>query len=381
MTYSDGSSYDTEPDKVLEPLTVEQIFPYYDQNAETGDPDIQAQVRQQKLDRCQRAIQRINRSLEQISERWGDATPLQIYVAFMQSCQDPEEMLCSMHDPEFMHEVEIEVERLKAGPRSESPVSSPPTVQHGRPPRIDPVTGEERHRTRIVDPNRPRRCYPKPEEVDQESWDQWSEAHQESYLKGKRNPNTYFYRNLAPGETQKNGGWDEEEKELFLRRLEEMKRKYPNEKGQWGIFSQAIPGRVGYQCSNFYRKLVASGEIQAPEYEFDDKGKLKFKFMEKPPKPVKPTETRPPKSQPLSRYERKALKNPLKGEIDFVTKAEIQVPAISPDGYVLDYNTWMNIIADKAEDPFTRKHINKRQITILTTKNIEEFRHLIKNIQ
>ena len=39
-----------------------------------------------------------------------------------------------------------------------------------------------------------------------------------------------------------------------------MKEKY-GEIYQWGIFSQAIPGRVGYQCANYYRKLIDNGEI------------------------------------------------------------------------------------------------------------------------
>lgn len=38
------------------------------------------------------------------------------------------------------------------------------------------------------------------------------------------------------------------EKKLFFDRMKEV-----GVNGQWGIFSMAIPGRVGYQCSNFYR--------------------------------------------------------------------------------------------------------------------------------
>jgi hypothetical protein len=38
------------------------------------------------------------------------------------------------------------------------------------------------------------------------------------------------------------------ERALFMKRLGEM-----GACGKWGIFSMTIPGRVGYQCSNFYR--------------------------------------------------------------------------------------------------------------------------------
>ena len=35
-----------------------------------------------------------------------------------------------------------------------------------------------------------------------------------------------------------------------------------------------IPGRVGYQCSNFYRQLIKEGEIKDENYQFDKNGKL-----------------------------------------------------------------------------------------------------------
>lgn len=70
----------------------------------------------------------------------------------------------------------------------------------------------------------------------------WSEARIRAYQSMKTNPNTYFYRFNAPGETQRNGPWSKEEDELFMKRLAEF-----GADGQWGIFSMAIPGRVGYQ--------------------------------------------------------------------------------------------------------------------------------------
>ena len=42
-----------------------------------------------------------------------------------------------------------------------------------------------------------------------------------------------------------------------------------------------IPGRVGYQCSNFYRQLIKEGEIKDSNYTFDKSGKLVFKFKDK----------------------------------------------------------------------------------------------------
>ena len=41
-----------------------------------------------------------------------------------------------------------------------------------------------------------------------------------------------------------------------------------------------IPGRVGYQCSNYYRQLIKEGVIHDDNYTFDDSGKLVFKFRD-----------------------------------------------------------------------------------------------------
>lgn len=41
-----------------------------------------------------------------------------------------------------------------------------------------------------------------------------------------------------------------------------------------------IPGRVGYQCSNYYRQLIKEGVIHDDNYTFDNSGKLVFKFRD-----------------------------------------------------------------------------------------------------
>ena len=96
-----------------------------------------------------------------------------------------------------------------------------------------------------------------PEGIDPADWARWSVAKRKSYIGGMSNPNAYFYRNVAPGEVYKTGPFTEAEKKIFLIRVEELKDKETGSiNGEWGIFSKALPGRVGYQCSNFYRKLL-----------------------------------------------------------------------------------------------------------------------------
>ena len=51
--------------------------------------------------------------------------------------------------------------------------------------------------------------------------------------------------------------------------------------GQWGIFSQSLPGRVGYQCSNYYRLLLQKGALKDDNYFIDEKGKAHYLFSTK----------------------------------------------------------------------------------------------------
>ncbi|GJQ09027.1 hypothetical protein GpartN1_g818.t1 [Galdieria partita] len=107
------------------------------------------------------------------------------------------------------------------------------------------------------------------------SMDGWSEARIKAYQSIDENPNAYYYRFNAPNEEQRYGAWTKEEEKLFFERLKECKI---GENYEWGIFSIGIPGRVGYQCSNFYRRLLKEGRVKDDNYYFDAKGEPKFKF-------------------------------------------------------------------------------------------------------
>jgi hypothetical protein len=47
----------------------------------------------------------------------------------------------------------------------------------------------------------------------------WSPARVKAYKLLATNPNAYYYRFNAPGETQQNGAWSKEEKDLFFERI------------------------------------------------------------------------------------------------------------------------------------------------------------------
>ncbi|KAI8375282.1 hypothetical protein EDC96DRAFT_496698 [Choanephora cucurbitarum] len=104
----------------------------------------------------------------------------------------------------------------------------------------------------------------------------WSSARIRAYQMIDENPNSYYYRFNAPGEEQRKGQWADDERRLFFKRLEEV-----GANGQWGIFAMKIPGRVGYQCSNFYRLLIETKQVEDPNYVLDEKGKAHYLFDKK----------------------------------------------------------------------------------------------------
>jgi len=84
------------------------------------------------------------------------------------------------------------------------------------------------------------------------SWVQrkvWEERHQ--------NPNQFYYRHNEPGQPNLGGQWSPREQRAFFKRLAEFGPRY------WGLFSQPIYGRVGYQCCSFYRQAIAEGIVTA----------------------------------------------------------------------------------------------------------------------
>jgi len=74
------------------------------------------------------------------------------------------------------------------------------------------------------------------------------------------------------------------------------------------------------------------------------------------------------------------LSNPITGCVDPMTCEPMIIPTLSPDGYVLDYTTWIKLIAEIKINPYTQQPLTtKRQLTILTFDNLPYLKPQIKN--
>ncbi|KAH0789065.1 Myb-like DNA-binding domain containing protein [Histomonas meleagridis] len=112
--------------------------------------------------------------------------------------------------------------------------------------------------------------------VSQEIWSGWSPIRRESFKQIIKNPNSFFYRNRPPGDPQKYGRFTPEEEKQFIERLKYFRQTLKIEDGLWGLFSVPLRGRLGYQCSNFYRQLIRDGKIKDSRYSTESDGKLHF---------------------------------------------------------------------------------------------------------
>ncbi|KNB45041.1 MYB family protein [Blastocystis sp. subtype 4] len=194
----------------------------------------------------------------------------------------------------------------------------------------------------------------------------WSEARIKAFRNREKNPNQYYYRFNDPGEPQATGKWSPKDKALFLKLVA---------KGvdyQWGIFSMNIPGRVGYQCSNYYRQLIKEGVIHDDNYVFDNSGKLVFKFRDSEGhSTLAHTKKKNVEVNTKSKKKSRSLKSgqleteietveevPLLPDyIDPMTMMPVVKPTISPYGHVLGYDSWIKVLNRDPRNtcPFTKK--------------------------
>ena len=167
----------------------------------------------------------------------------------------------------------------------------------------------------------------------------WSEARIKAWNNRERNENQYYYRFNAPGESQGEGKWSEQEHALFMATMESVKNGELKDAAgnvvpmyQWGSFSKAIPGRVGYQCSNYYRSLITQNKLEDENYQLDDQGKLRFNFKNKgftrdedgrmKKAPAVPKAPRVPKAPKAPKDKTKALEKKRAAEAKKKAKAE-----------------------------------------------------------
>ena len=414
------------------------------------DASVEAFIKQNEMFQVEHKLKRINSGIQVIKEHWPKAKATEIFVAFDMSNCCVDDLIENMETPGFREQVKDELKRrLTLGsstPQPRATISSDTSSTDGS----DDLTvieepeessePEVRVRRRRKKPKKdldedgsmnlmthtcsstlrkrwskncpidPSKIPPAPPEIKWSEWITWSSIRRQAYLNREKDMNAYLYRFPPPGVQQKNGPWEEKEKSAFLKKLQEVRGDSDTMTEKWGIFSQAIPGRVGYQCSNFYRQLIEAGEVYDSCYVRDETGRLRHTSYLRGRKsktgkgavrrrtaskqdcnvqltvstepsvaPLKDNEKK--ETKVLSRYEQWALQNPRPDWKDSLTGDPMKVPTLAPDGYVLDYQTWsMTMNGSECVNPFTREKYHKRDMVVLTMANYEEYKDKIKYV-
>ena len=235
--------------------------------------------------------------------------------------------------------------------------------------------------------------------VSPEVWSSFSPVRRESFKTIFTNPNSFFYRNRPPGDPQKFGPFSAEEEAQFIERLRYFREELGIYDGLWGLFAVPLRGRLGYQCSNFYRQLVAEGKVQGRRYEMGANGKLKCTkgvsrqiSRESHERLVREavdfiTACMSGTNATVEKEEPKILKDKdepmsiLRSARDAVTGEPMKYPCLDPKtGVLCDLSTWEKIFAGKLKANVATKAGSIDDLVLMTRKNFKKHLMSIMNV-
>ena len=88
----------------------------------------------------------------------------------------------------------------------------------------------------------------------------------------EKTENLHFYRQNPEGQEKRIGKWSDEEHKVLMQRIKETGVNV-----KWGMISKAIPGRVGYQVSDYWRQLIGRGWVKDLNYWYNKQNKKWYK--------------------------------------------------------------------------------------------------------
>ncbi|OHT08958.1 hypothetical protein TRFO_22291 [Tritrichomonas foetus] len=330
--YSSDETRDIENDSEIYVLTYEEVEPFIPPDPENVDEGVRDYIRQNKRNMVKRRVARVNSLYDEFSLFWPQGTPILFYFA-LEMCKDVEiEVLERLQDPVFIRSVIERFETLKKGSSPEKIVSEKPSILN---------------------------------DDDFESTDDESDENFQT-----------------PTEKTKSHHFTQEETKKFIGIISGLTKPT-----SWKDISKAMHGKQQKECKALYKRLNEEGVLESsfvtanftktePAEDLSQFSHIKSLFFVCGDQ----RSVVGPQNMKMKEY---AMSNPLFNYIDMLTQEPMIVPALSPDGYVLDYSTWTRLLKDKDHNtnPFTRNIVNRRQLIILTTENIDQYRHMIINLE
>jgi hypothetical protein len=278
-------------------------------------------------------IARVNEQWDQLKATWPQGSGLEYLIAF-ELIPANEEVVDALKRPEFVKNV-IDVARSRGIP----------VLSALRPPEL----------SRFVPPA--------PDDTDSDDYDSFDGADGDDDTHSR-----------VPAR------WTANEVARFIEALREQPPS-------WKVIARRFPGRTPRHCRMQYKRLRRTGKLdfEYPAQEESHETAMRKKQLTERIHNIIAIHFSYGDQSCLvipqgQRYRQVAMQNPLVNYIDQITMMKIVFPAISPDYYLLDYTTWLKILATNAENPFTRSHFNKRQLTFITYDNVHLYAHKIVNL-
>lgn len=319
-----GKSQET----VEEIVSYEMIEPLLQPPPTYLDKEVQESVLQFRKRLLQIRLSKINRNFQTLSNLWPDGRPVDYFIG-LELCND---------------DINELFEQLKSTAFTRTVISE--ASQRGFPLREQVKS--------------------KPMSRSYSDLDADDDDNEESYSTRKKKCSN-----------KKNGNsiWEPEE-------ISEFVYQYNNfiEEQTWSAFCSRFFGKTEEDCEQLLKKLKKQGKItnDININKLESKSKksnyIAINFVKGDRRVrVGPTS--------IENEERMAM-NPIPGYIDMITQKPMEIPAVSPDDYVLDYSTWLKLLNEKKVNPFTQNHlVSKRQLVILTIDNFDQYKDKIVNLE
>ncbi|KAI8057224.1 hypothetical protein BDF22DRAFT_670182 [Syncephalis plumigaleata] len=265
--------------------TVRKSNMFAEEMTETEIDIIQQRVALQQKQFAEFERRELRRKADKVRQTFDYITDDEVAFALKQLDNDEDELILNLSQPMYLNMIRKELAAKSPKAQQAKPENNMTREERQKYEQLlrkrtttmkKNVTDETRRKYQKVGRLRLEDALKQMRENPDAAMEGWSEARKKAWKAIDKNPNSYYYRFNAPNEPQRTGPWTQYEQKLFHQRLKEM-----GANGQWGVFSIAIPGRVGYQCSNYYRQLVETNKIQDPNYVLDDKGKAHYLFSTK----------------------------------------------------------------------------------------------------
>ncbi|KAK4513904.1 Phosphomannomutase 1 [Mucor velutinosus] len=263
--------------------TVRKESVFSEQVTESEQAIIQQRVALQQRQYQEFEKKEKSRKIRKVKDVYDYLTSEEVMAMLDESGNDEQEVIVRLTQPAYLHEIRKSIAMKHIQQETKETLNEEQQANYThllekRSKTLKKTTDETAKKTYRTRPDRLGldEALKKMQDNSVNPFEGWSSARIRAYQMIEQNPNSYYYRFNAPGEEQRRGPWTKEEQVLFHKRIEEV-----GSKGQWGIFAMKIPGRVGYQCSNYYRLLVETNQIQDPNYVVDENGKAHYLFDKK----------------------------------------------------------------------------------------------------